>query len=101
MTCWKSVSHNSSESASILTSIISLNSEIFSEITRRRNDYLREMFALLQRRDRAELVLTVDSQDDPALEAFMDRFSISKACGPSFTLRLAAHSALKVRGAAV
>ena len=42
------------------------------------------MFLLLQRRDRAELVLTVDGQDDPALEAFMDRFNISKACGPSF-----------------
>lgn len=42
------------------------------------------MFVLLQRRDRAELVLTVESQHDPALEAFMDRFNIAKACGPSF-----------------
>ena len=40
------------------------------------------MFVLLQRRDRAELVLSVDGQDDPALEAFMDRFNISKECGP-------------------
>ena len=49
------------------------------------------MFALLQRRDRAELVLSVDGQDDPALEAFMDRFNISKEYGPSLTPRLAAH----------
>jgi chromatin modification-related protein VID21 len=42
------------------------------------------MFVLLQRRDRAELVLTVDGQDDPALEEFMDRFNISKACCFSF-----------------
>lgn len=42
------------------------------------------MFVLLQRRDRAELVLTVESQNDPALEAFMDRFNIAKACGSSF-----------------
>jgi hypothetical protein len=53
------------------------------------------MFVLLQRRDRAELVLSVDGQDVPAIEAFLDRFNISKECGPSFTLlRLAAHSTL-------
>jgi chromatin modification-related protein VID21 len=37
------------------------------------------MFVLLQRRDRAELILTVDG-DGPALEEFMDRFDMSKAC---------------------
>ncbi|KAI0302125.1 hypothetical protein BC826DRAFT_987375 [Russula brevipes] len=53
------------------------------EITRRRNDHLREMFVLLQRRNKVELVLTVQGQDedDPALEAFLDRFNISKAQG--------------------
>jgi hypothetical protein len=82
----RSVSHSSSESALILTVCISLSSRNFSEITRRRNDYLREMFVLLQRRDRAELVLSVDGEDDPALEAFMDRFNISKECGASSSL---------------
>jgi chromatin modification-related protein VID21 len=44
------------------------------------------MFILLQRRNKVGLVLTVEDQDDPGLEAFMDRFNISKACGPSLHL---------------
>lgn len=65
--------------ALILTTAFCLT-QSFSEITKRRNDYLREMFVLLQRRDRAELVLTVEDENDLALEAFMVRFDISKAC---------------------
>lgn len=42
------------------------------------------MFVLLQRRNQVGLVLTVEDQNDPALEAFMDRFNISKTCGPLF-----------------
>ncbi|KAI9509664.1 hypothetical protein F5148DRAFT_1186196 [Russula earlei] len=59
------------------------------EITRRRNDYLLEMFALLQRRNRVGLVLTMDGHNDPALEAFMDRFNISKAEGAGSISQLA------------
>ena len=61
------------------------------------------MFVLLQRRDRAELVLSVDVQDDPALEAFMDRFNISKECAPLINPPpcYSSYSTLKVRGLAV
>ena len=52
----------------------------FSEITRRRDGYLREMFALLQRRNSAELVPTTEYPHDPDLEAFMTRFDIEKPC---------------------
>ena len=38
------------------------------------------MFDLLQRRNSAELVLTMESPDDPEFEAFMTRFDISKTC---------------------
>jgi chromatin modification-related protein VID21 len=51
----------------------------FSEITRRRDDYLREMFALLQKRNSAELVLTTEYPHDH-LAAFITRFDISKRC---------------------
>jgi hypothetical protein len=60
------------------------------------------MFVLLQRRNKVELVLTVQGEDDPALEAFLDRFNISKACGSSSSSDFDPHSALfEVRGQAV
>ncbi|KAF8274935.1 hypothetical protein EI94DRAFT_1793607 [Lactarius quietus] len=49
------------------------------EITRRRNDYLREMFILLERRNSAEVILTTEDFHGPGLEAFINRFDISKA----------------------
>jgi chromatin modification-related protein VID21 len=52
------------------------------------------MFILLQRRNNVELVLTVESQNDAALRAFMDRFDISKACGYSFLSARSAHLVL-------
>ena len=66
--------------SSLCSSSASLPIRPFSEITRRRNDYLREMFVLLQRRNSAELVLTTEGHHDHELEAFMNRFDISEPC---------------------
>ena len=72
-------SPNSSKSIAYVSSSPSSPTRVFSEITRRRNDYLREMFLLLQRRNSAELVLTSEYPHGPDLEEFMSRFDISKA----------------------
>ena len=48
------------------------------EISKRRNELLREMFRLVQKRDNLGFVIPADEDDEEGLRVFLDRFDMEK-----------------------
>lgn len=49
------------------------------EISKRRNELLREMFYLIQKRDNlGSVISTEEEDDDESLQLFLDRFDVEK-----------------------
>ena len=56
----------------------SSHESLYREINERRNELLREMFHLIQKRDNLGSVISVDEDGDGSLQLFLERFDMEK-----------------------